>query len=300
MAGFLGGPPVVELPAAAGFTASIASTVVDARGRRLFIKAAALGDGMGEAVEAGAALANVVGDLGPQLRGSMACGSWRVAAYEVLDGATVSTWRSEDLPALLKVVKRMRARLDPSPTPGITPFAEAFTPLLGTWQALAAGPAPGDPGAVTVEHVRGRPLPVDVAVEQLAELESRWLPTLMAGAALHHGDLRRDNVMREPGGRLRIVDWTHRWSAPGWLDLVRLAPDVAADGHDPQELLETSCWADAPADAVNVALAGLAGRCWREGHLPEVAAIPGLRVMQREQGLQTLRWLEQRLTTPRR
>lgn len=176
VAGLLSGPPVVELPAAAGFTASIASTVVDARGRRLFIKAAAIGDGMGEAVEAGAVLADVIGDLGPRLQGAAACGSWRVAAYEVLDGDTVSTWRSKDFPALLEVAERMRARLDPSPTPEIMPFAEAFTPLLGTWAALAAGPAPDDPDAVPVglpvAHVRGRPLPVDVAVERLAELES--------------------------------------------------------------------------------------------------------------------------------
>ncbi|WP_380162028.1 aminoglycoside phosphotransferase [Kineococcus sp. R86509] len=290
----LGGPVLREEPAAAGFTSSIASTITSFHGRRLFIKAAPIGSGLGEAVEAGVVLADVVADLGPRLLGSASPGDWRIAVYEVLDGASISTWHREDLIALQQLLQRMRERLDPSPLTAITPYAQAFIPLLGTWQALAG--TPGDaPRTGAVEHVRSRPLPVQVSVQELAELESRWLPALTGGAALHHGDLRRDNVMRTAGGRLRVVDWTHRWSAPGWLDLVRLAPDVAASGHDPQALLARSCWADAPADAVNVVLAGLAGRAWREGHLPEVAEIPGLRSMQREQGLHTLRWLARRL-----
>ncbi|GEA86524.1 hypothetical protein [Cellulomonas cellasea] len=140
---------------------------------------------------------------------------------------------------------------------------------------------------------------MDVPVPLLAGLESRWLTTLGPGSALHHGDLRRDNVLREPGGRLRVVDWTHLWTSPGWLDLVRLGADVAACGHDPERLLRRSCWADAPGDAVDVVLAGLAGRAWREGHLPELPGVPGLRRMQREQGLHGLRWLEARLAARR-
>jgi len=122
------------------------------------------------------------------------------------------------------------------------------------------------------------------------------LSALDGGGALHHGDLRRDNFVRLRDGRLSIVDWTHLWHAPGWMDLVRLLPDLAACGHDPQRLLARSCWADAPTDGVDVALAGLAGRAWREGHLPEVPELPGLRRMQREQGLHLLKWLGSRLS----
>jgi hypothetical protein len=164
--------------------------------------------------------------------------------------------------------------------------------LLGTWQALTHG-ADQD-GCLRVEHLRGLPLPVKVPV--LAELEAGWLHALAADTALHHGDLRRDNVIRQPDGRLRIVDWTHLWTAPGWMDLVRLAPDVAACGHDPERLLRDSTWQEAPDEQVNVALAGLAGRAWREGLLPEIPGLPGLRRMQRDQGLHLLRWLEARLT----
>ncbi|MBB2922326.1 aminoglycoside phosphotransferase [Cellulomonas cellasea] len=301
----LGSPVVDERPATAGFTPSVASTVVGSGGQRLFVKVAPVGGGLGEAVEAGVVLADVVGDLGPRLVGSAAVGAWRVAAYEVVDGTALAAWDAADLEPLLGVVVRLRERLDPCPLPPsvTTPYAESFVPLLGTWGALARGPRPdGDAlprPASSVAHVRGRPLPVDVPLSLLAELESRWLATLAPGSALHHGDLRRDNVLRGPGGRLRVVDWTHLWTAPGWLDLVRLGADVAACGHDPERLLRRSCWADAPDDAVDVVLAGLAGRAWREGHLPDLPEVPGLRRMQREQGLHGLRWLEARLAARR-
>jgi hypothetical protein len=258
----LGEPVVTEHPAGAGFTPSIASVVVGASGRRLFVK---------EAPPESVVLASVTGALGPRFVGS----AGRMAAYEVVDGGPVTRWEAADLPELVTVLRRMRERLDPSPLRGTTPYAEAFVPKLGAWQQ----PEPG------------RELPVDIPIPALAELESRWMPALAEGTALHHGDLRRDNFLGRPDGRLLIVDWTHLWTAPGWMDVVRLAPDVAACGHDPEWLLQ-QCWPDAPADAVNVALAGLAGRAWREWSQPGPAA---LRHMQREQGFHTLKWLEARL-----
>ncbi|WP_328473656.1 aminoglycoside phosphotransferase [Actinoplanes sp. NBC_00393] len=289
----LGGPIRTEHPADAGFTPSIASVVAGGGGTRLFVKAGPAG--LGDAVQAGVVLADVTGDLGPRLVGCAVVGPWRVAAYEVVEGETVTRWESADLPHVLAMVQRLRDLLDPCPIGGTSPYAEVFVPLLGTWQALN-----GEPGhrRIAVDHVRGRPLPVNIPIPLLAELERGWLGALTGGTALHHGDLRRDNIIRQPGGRLRIVDWTHLWTAPGWMDLIRLAPDLAACGHDPEQLLQRSCWQDAPARDVDVALAGLAGRAWREGHLPELPDLPGLRHMQREQGSCLLRWLESRL--PRR
>ena len=274
----LGEPIVAEYPASAGFTQSTASVIVGARGARCFVKAAP-----DSSVRAGVILAAVGG---PRLIGSATVGTWEIALYEVVDGSAVTRWEAADLPPLVAALRDLRS-LDPSPVPGTSPFAEAFVPLLGTWPALHDAPDTRP----DVDHVRGKPLPVDIPLARLADLESRWLPTLATGTALHHGDLRRDNVIRRVDGRLVIVDWTHLWTAPGWLDVVRLGPDVAACGHDPEWLLQ-STWPDAPADAVNVALAGLAGRAWREWHLPGPAA---LRHMQREQGLHTLRWLAERL-----
>ncbi|MGK5680563.1 phosphotransferase [Actinoplanes sp. URMC 104] len=276
VADMLGGPVVAEHPADGGFTPSIASVVETRGGRRLFVKAAPVGAGLGEAVQAGVTLAEVTADLGPRLVGHATVGAWRIAAYEVVEGEPVTRWEAADLPRLAGILRRMRELFDPSPLRGTTPYARAFVPLLGAWNE------PDLPA-----------LPVDAPREVLAELESRWLDALADGTALHHGDLRRDNVLRRRDGRLLIVDWTHLWTAPRWTDAVRLGPDVAACGHDPERLLR-ACWPDAPADGVNVALAGLAGRGWRDGHLP---GPPALRRMQREQGLHALRWLASRLVS---
>ncbi|WP_433795819.1 phosphotransferase [Actinoplanes sp. CA-252034] len=273
VAGLLGEPVVVERAAEAGFTPSIASVVNGRSGARLFVKAAPIGNGLGEAVEAGTALAETVGDLGPRLAGAGSCGEWRVAAYEVVDGTAVEEWTTADVDELLRVTARMRERLASGPIEGVRPYADDFVPLLGDWATLGVS----------------RPPPISVPVARLAELEARWTAVLAPGVALHHGDLRRDNVIREPEGRLRIVDWTHLWTAPGWTDLIRLLPDLALCGHDPEAVLRRSCWRDTPDEHVNVALAGLAGRAWRD------CALPGgsrLRSMQREQAEQLLSWLD--------
>nr|WP_221373793.1 phosphotransferase [Actinoplanes polyasparticus] len=295
VAELLGTAVLTERPAQGGFTPSIASVVAGRAGVRRFVKAAPVGAGLGEAVEAGVVLADVVGDIGPRLVGSASIGEWRVAVYEVIEGVTVERWEPSDIRPLLTLLGRLRERAEPCPVAGTSPYAEAFVPLLGTWQSLTAPSSPDRSGPCvlpTVDHVRDLALPVDVPLPLLAELESRWSSVLRPGRALHHGDLRRDNVIREPDGRLRIVDWTHLWTAPGWMDLVRLAPDVAACGHDPEALLRNSPWAGARDDHVNVALAGLAGRAWREGHLPDLPAVPGLRDMQRVQAFHLLRWLD--------
>ncbi|GAA0453330.1 hypothetical protein GCM10009531_51490 [Actinoplanes capillaceus] len=269
--GLLGGRVTREEPATAGFTPSIASLVTGGDGRRLFVKAAPGGEG--PAVP----LAGAAGDLGPRLIAARTVGDWSIEAFEVVDGDTVTHWTGADLDHLRRVVERMRDRLDPSPIGCTTPYAEAFVPLMADWRVLGAA----------------KPPPITAPVERLAELADRWLDVLAPGTALHHGDLRRDNVIREPGGRLWIVDWTHLWTAPGWMDLIRLLPDLAADGHDPELFLKSTCWHDTPADHIDVALAGLASRAWRDCHLP---GPPRLRRMQQEQAHHLLTWLDSRLS----
>ena len=290
----LRGRVVREVPARAGFTRSVASAVACANGARAFVKAGPVGTDGGEAVSVGAQLAPVVGDLGPALLGHAVVEGWSVAVYDRIEGQALTTWDDQAVKAMAALSVRLRERLDPSPVSDTTPYADAFAPLLGTWAALTRR---DHPDRHTVAHVAGLALPYGLDAVRLAALEDRWFDALGSGTALQHGDLRADNVVREPGGRLWLVDWTHRWAAPGWADLVRLAPDLAANGgHDPQVFLTASAWgADAPREGVDVMLAGLAGRCWRDGHLPEVPGLPGLRAMQRDQGQATLRWLAARL-----
>jgi hypothetical protein len=287
----LRGRPAVERPAADGFTQSVASVVSTAEGTEAFVKAGRNDDPAGAAVRIGAELAGTVGDLGPPLLSWAERDGWFVAIYELLPGAAVEEWRTDDFEPLAELACKMRERFDPSPVSPTEPYANAFEPLLGTWSALAAAESPK---ARSVDHVRDLQLPYGLRIETLAALEADWFPALQFGTALQHGDIRRDNVMREPSGRLRLVDWTHRWTAPGWADWVRLVPDLAVDGHDGPSAFRQLAWADADEHAVNVMLAGLAGRAWRDGHREAVPGLPQLRPMQLRQGDMTLRWLAQR------
>ena len=282
----------LERPAAAGFTPAIASTVTGASGRSVFVKAAPTGAGLGEAVRTGVALAPLIGDVAPRLLAAGEPEGWVVAVYERVPGDAVGEWDEPAVAAMVDVLAVIRERLAGPSLPGASRYADAFAPMLGAWRSLARRPG-GDPS--TVAHLHGIGLPVPIAVELLADLEEEWFEALGPGEAMQHGDLRRDNVIRHTANgrqRLWVVDWTHVWTGPGWLDLVRLAPDMAESGHDPEAVLRRSCWADADPHAVNVALAGLAGRAWRDGHLPD---LPDLRRMQRQQAVQTLHWLGRRL-----
>jgi len=282
-----------ERPAAGGCTRSVASTVHLARGGTVFVKAGEVGTAAGAAVTTGAELAPVIGDLGPALRGHRVVGGWSVAVDDHVPGGAVEVWDDDAVAAMQRLSHRLRERLDPSPVGGTTPYADAFRPLLGCWAALDD---PRHPDRPAVDHVAGVALPYGLDVPRLAGLEREWRDRLGGGGALQHGDLRADNVVREPRGRLWLVDWTHRWTAPGWADLVRLGPDLRAHGdHDPEAFLHGSEWGDAPRDGVDVLLAGLAGRAWRDGHLPDPPGLPGLRRMQLEQADASLWWLAGRL-----
>jgi hypothetical protein len=279
-----------EQQAADGFTPSVASVITALDGRQVFVKAGPTDEAGGEAVRTGAELAQVITDLGPALLSWAERDGWNVAIYERLSGDAIHEWQTGDFDQLIALAAKMRDRFTPSPIPNTKPFADAFAPLLGTWSALSN---PGGMEEDSVKHVLHRQLPYGLRNETLAELEADWSSALRSGSTLQHGDIRRDNVMREPSGRLRLVDWTHRWTAPSWADWARLVPDIAADGFDPEGLFRAIAGSETEGHEVNVMLAGLAGRCWRDGNLSAVPGLP-LRPMQLLQGDMTLRWLAQR------
>lgn len=280
-----------EQPATDGFTPSVASIVIADDDRQFFVKAGPKADAGGEGVRAGAELADVVTDLGPALISWAERDGWYVAVYECLAGTVVDEWRIADIEELAALSITMREQFDPCPLGNTVPFADVFAPLLGAWSALIDADGPAEE---SIEHVRGRELPYGLRIETLAELETDWFAALRGGTSLQHGDIRRDNVIREPSGRLRLVDWTHRWTAPYWADWVRLVPDIAASGLDPEQMLLRIAGPETPKHEVNVMLAGLAGRCWRDSHLPAVTGLPQLRPLQSLQADMTLRWLAQR------
>ncbi|WP_143133920.1 aminoglycoside phosphotransferase [Actinoplanes philippinensis] len=303
----LGSAVAREVPAAAGFTPAVASVVALADGREVFVKASddpGLHEGLRNAVDCDAALTDR--SLAPPVLASLACGAWRVVAWARLPGGHVGRWSSRDVPAVLDLAARLAAATRPCRVPGTVPFPHAFAGRIGTFQALVSGGRPGP----EVDHLAGTPVWSGLDPVRLAALEAGW-PLLAEGGHrrhghlhhghlhhghLHHGDVRRDNLIRGTDGRLRLLDWTHRWTAPGWADLVLLMPDLIRDGLDPEPILAASVWAGAPAHEVNVLLTGLLGYWFNAGHRPDLPHAPGLRALQRAQGSACASWLATRLS----
>ena len=178
-------------------------------------------------------MAPLIGDLAPRLLAASDPEGWAVAVYEHVPGEAVEEWDELAVTTMVDVLAVIRERLSGPPLSGATRYADAFSPMLGTWRSLARRSG-GDPS--TVAHLHDIQLPVPIPVEQLADLEEEWFEVLGSGESMQHGDLRRDNVIRFADNsqqRLWVVDWTHVWTGPGWMDLVRIAPDMADSGFDP-------------------------------------------------------------------
>lgn len=286
----LGSPVVRERSALEGFSQSVASWLLLQDGREIFAKAAPAYPAWGaDPIRNGVVLADVTGDLGPRLLCAWEGDGWVVAVYEVLEGEALTRWERSDLPHLQAAVATLARCGTGRSVPGTEPFSEAIGPRIGAWQSLAVGTRSG-----RVSHLARVERWPGPETTTLAELEEGWHDALR-GDALLHGDLRCDNFVREAGGRLRVVDWTHRWTGPGWVDLITLGPDLGRSGLDPQEVLTSSVWAGAPSGAVDVLLAGLAGYWFDAGHRPDLPHAPGLRPLQRAQGRAALEWLQRRL-----
>lgn len=174
--------------------------------------------------------------------------------------------------------------LTPSPASGLEPLSVHARGLFGGWGALATvGPPAG-------LHPWAR-----AHLARLSELESGW-PEACAGATLVHGDVRGDNVLVTPDGRVVFVDWPHAAVGNPAFDLVAWAPSVVLEGGlTPEELL-TRYRSRQPldGDALTVLLAAVSGFFVSRSVEPAPPGLPTLRPFQAVQGRVALEWLRRR------
>ena len=71
-------------------------------------------------------------------------------------------------------------------------------------------------------------------LEKLADLEA-LAPAAAAGDTLLHFDIRADNILIGPDGRVWFFDWPHACVGPAWFDAVAFAPSVTMQGGPPPE-----------------------------------------------------------------
>ncbi len=257
-------------PVRSGFGGAFAGLLDLADGRRVFVKAA--GPTTPHLVTALAREGVLLPHLVPlrcatRLVGGGAAdagGGWQVLVLEALDGTQPGgPWTAPDAAAAHEACVEIAS---------LPVGAVAAMPLVGIREDLreaeaAATSALADlaDGARTwpTGHVRV----TRRAAGELARLSSSVLDAT-DGEHLVHLDVRPDNLVREPDGAMRVVDWNQAVRGAPWVDLVSLWPLQHHHGVDVRRLALSPLLEGVADDAVDAFLAFLVGFMLRNVDAP--------------------------------
>lgn len=286
----LGSLVVTDLVQSGGFSPGLASRLELADGRWVFAKAISPGrDPVAPGLyrrEIAVMSSMPEGVPAPRLLWSTEVDGWVMLVLECVDGVMPATpWTATDLGLVVEAVASLADALTPSPM-DLPLVTEDLAENFSSWRAWTAGPGvPPELGEWAVDHA-----------EDLARLEAGW-EEAAKGDTMLHTDLRADNVLIEPSGRVVFVDWPYAVVGASWLDLLFLLTSAAAEGADPQIIWGESrlaCGVDPV--AANAVLAALAGDFLAQSLRPAPPNLPTLRTHQRGKGEAALAWLARRVS----
>jgi aminoglycoside phosphotransferase (APT) family kinase protein len=289
--GWLGSPVVSATTQPGGFSPGVASRLVAADGRRVFVKAVCATPNRDSPRfhrrEARITAALPADAPVPRLLWSYdeSGDGWVVLVFEDVDGRHPAIpWQPEELDRVLEALEALSESLTPSPVSGdVVQTVEAWLMRNGQgWQRMLEDPLPGrDEWSITHAIT-------------LARLEGA-APDAARGDTLLHFDTRADNLLLTED-RVYVVDWPHAMLGQPWVDLVGMAPSVAMQGGPaPEALLMRSASARAAdPDAITAFVAAIAGYFTFQSLLPPPPGIPTVRQFQAAQGEIARRWLDER------
>jgi aminoglycoside phosphotransferase (APT) family kinase protein len=288
---WLGSPVVAATTQPGGFSPGVASRLVAADGRRVFVKAVCATPNrdsprfhrreirIARALPASAPVPRLLWSLDEGGDG------WVVLAFEDVEGQHPTLpWRPDELGRVLAAMEALSESLTPSPVP--EEVADSVVSWLNRhgrgWNRLLEDPLPGL-DEWTLRHML-----------DLAKLEGK-APDAARGQTLLHFDTRADNLLLT-SDRVYVVDWPHARLGQAWVDLVLFAPSVSMQGGpDPEELLSWHAAARAAApEAISAVIAAVAGYFTNQSLQPPAPGIPGVRQFQAAQGAVARRWLADR------
>jgi aminoglycoside phosphotransferase (APT) family kinase protein len=289
--GWLGSAVVSATTQPGGFSPGVASRLVAADGRRVFVKAVSASPNRDaprfHRREARIAAALPADAPVPRLLWTFDEGGdgWVVLVFEDVEGHHPETpWRPEELDRVVEALETLSISLTPSPVgEDVAGSIVSWLQQHGQgWNRMMEDPLPGR-DEWSIRH----------AVE-LARLEGQ-APEAARGNTLLHFDTRADNLLLT-ADRVYVVDWPHARLGQPWVDLVGFAPSVAMQGGPPPEELlmrHASARAADPA-AITAFIAALAGYFTFQALLPPAPGLPTLRRFQAAQGEIARRWLDER------
>ncbi len=288
----LGSPVVSAASQSAGFSPGVAARLRTEDGRRYFAKAAGPEPNpltpAAHRREAKVAAALPKEAPVPRLLVSHDEGEdgWIVFVFEDVEGRNPAVpWRSGELDQTLDTLAFLSELLTPSPLPpGLVGVVSDWEVICGWhWRKLAEE-RPAHLDAWSARHL-----------DTLAGLEAE-APAAATGNTLLHLDLRADNLLLTPDGRILVVDWPHARVGAPWVDTVFFAPSVAMQGGPRPEALvaQHPHVRNVDPEAITAVVAAVAGFFIREGLQPEPPGLPTLRPFQVSQGEVARDWLARR------
>ena len=269
-----------------GFSPGVASRLVLADGRRVFVKAVSA-TANPDTPDIHRQEARILAALpesapAPRLLWTLDEEGWVALGLEDVEGRHPrEPWTEPDLSLVLAALAEMARALTPSPiaVPGTAP--DWFAETVNGWQAALAR------AETRLEPWAARNL------ERLAALES-LAPAAAAGDTLLHCDTRADNLLIA-GRRVYVLDWP--WARVGawWIDGVAMAPSVAMQGGPPpDEFVGRLDVGRVPREAVDAIVCSIAGYFVIRALEPPPPGIPTVRAFQAAQGRHAIAWLRER------
>jgi aminoglycoside phosphotransferase (APT) family kinase protein len=274
----------------AGFSHGVAARVRLADGRRAFVKALPsdehLADVLRNEIEVAEALPP--GVPAPRLWFALEPGGWLVAVFDDVEGRHPDLSNPGDLAAVLSTVDEMGRLLTPCPVPWAQAISGKLGPAFGAWRLLRDGVLAGDVDAGDLDPW------ARVHLDELVALESGWVEATR-GETLLHLDLRSDNLLRTPDGRVVAVDWAHPAVGARWVDAAGTVIASALPVEVADRVLRTGQGlAGADQAAIDAFLCALTGYWQRSCRLPAPPMSPDLREHQRVRAIAGTRLLAHR------
>ena len=280
----IGGRVVEAVSQSGGFSPGTADRVRTAGRKRAFVKAvtprinehsAALARREMSVTSALPAHAPV-----PRMLGGFDDDDWVVLILEDIEGTHPRTpWEENEIDAAVRTLRDLANALTPAPAIDAPAVAGLLADDLRCWESVAADP-PDDLDAWTAAHL-----------PELSAVAEQGLTALRSGNTLTHCDIRADNILVRPDGRMVIVDWPWGSIGPAWLDTALLGLNVLVHGGDPERVIS-----GLDPEAVTGLYVGLAGYFRHISRLPAPPSLPTVRAFQRWQSDALLPWLQTRIT----